>query len=156
MESKRYIIQGVPIPLMRTRKTATRVYDPQKDIKERLGWEIAAQHHLPMYTGPLRLEVEFYFPMAKSLSKKHSEMIGTYHVYKPDLSNLIKLVEDVVQGIIYKDDCIIAQINATKTYSNEPRTEFTITPLISIPTPEQVAQKVRRQIGGRHHTGSTR
>ena len=51
------------------------------------------------------------------------------HYSRPDLSNLIKFIEDVATGILYKDDCIIAELVSYKHYDTNPRTEFMITPL---------------------------
>jgi Holliday junction resolvase RusA-like endonuclease len=67
-------------------------------------------------------------PVAKSREKFKDSLMGTYHFYTPDTSNMVKYVEDVANGILYKDDCSIAKVIATKIYG-EPRTEFTITEL---------------------------
>lgn len=53
-------------------------------------------------------------------------LMTAYHQYKPDLSNLLKWIEDCATGIIYRDDCIIASICAKKLYAESPRTEFTV------------------------------
>lgn len=51
-----------------------------------------------------------------------------YHTYKPDLSNLIKMVEDVsVDAGLITDDAIIASVFSVKLYGDEPRTSFIIT-----------------------------
>jgi Holliday junction resolvase RusA-like endonuclease len=46
------------------------------------------------------------------------------HIARPDLSNLIKFIEDIAIGILYGDDSIIAEIYARKCYDATPRTEF--------------------------------
>ena len=61
--------------------------------------------------------------------KKRLELENKLHHFKPDLSNLIKFVEDLANGIIYKDDSQISCITACKVYSQYPRTEFTISSL---------------------------
>jgi Holliday junction resolvase RusA-like endonuclease len=65
-------------------------------------------------------------PIPPSRSKQKDKLINTFHVYTPDLSNMIKFVEDIANGILYKDDCQISSIVAHKIYSDTSRTEFTL------------------------------
>ena len=60
--------------------------------------------------------------------KKYQKPMG-WHVYKPDVSNLLKFIEDTCTGILFHDDCIIASVLACKRYDIEPRTELIITEL---------------------------
>lgn len=108
---------------MRARMGGKKMFDSQKKEKLVMGIELARQHHnRPLYTGPLHLDVRFYFPYPQRRSKNPS----FYHYGRPDLSNLIKLVEDVAQGVLYGDDCLIASICAVKLYAKEGRTEFSL------------------------------
>lgn len=51
----------------------------------------------------LKIELDFYFPLLKSWSKKKkSEMVGQYKVTKPDIDNLIKTVLDACNGMYGK------------------------------------------------------
>lgn len=157
MEPKLFTIPGSPIALMRPRFSKGHVFDAQKDVKFAWSVQLRQQYRGEMFSGPIRLEITFYLPMAKTKVRQHDLMRGTYHVYKPDLSNLIKFVEDCAMGIIFEDDCIISEIVSKKIYDDQPRTEFTIIELIKEHlSPEDVAAKVKRQVGGRHHNGSTR
>jgi Holliday junction resolvase RusA-like endonuclease len=125
--SESYTIPGNPIALARARYSEHRVYDSQKQLKLIIGIQLVNQHNnKPPFSGPISLNVRFYLPLPKRYS---TTLPGSYHLYRPDLSNLIKLVEDVATGIIYKDDCIIAQIQSIKLYDRNPRTELTITTL---------------------------
>jgi len=128
-----YIINGDPIPLARARFGKGRAWDAQKRLKLMLGIELSKQHlDQPLYYGALHLDVVFYMTFAKSTPQKtRDKFVNKPHIFKPDLSNLIKFIEDVAQGIIYKDDCIIASVFAKKIYDNNPRTEFTIKQLVS-------------------------
>jgi len=58
----------------------------------------------------------FYLPMPKSWSKKKkAQMIGTPHRSRPDISNLIKALEDA----LYLDDSIIWNYGSlTKLWGN--------------------------------------
>lgn len=122
--SKSYIIPRQPVPLRRGRVNyqVGVVYDDQKEHKNNVRLLLRKQHgSAPMFKGPLKLAVTFYFGRL--------DPQDFYHTYIPDLSNLIKMVEDIGTGILYEDDCLIAEITAVKCYSTSSRTEFTITEL---------------------------
>jgi Holliday junction resolvase RusA-like endonuclease len=123
-----YILLGVPTPLARARHGNGNVYDSQKKIKFAIGCDLRMQHgQRPIHQGPLRLEIDFYFTPPESWSDRKKEgCYGTPHIFKPDTSNLLKLIEDVGNGIIWKDDCLIAYTNISKTYDRVARTEFRI------------------------------
>lgn len=127
MDSTVYIIDGDPIAWARAAPSKYRkMWDTQKHIKFEYGISLRKQHKSDkLFEGPLLLDVTFYFKKPKSCVRKE----GSYHIYKPDLSNLIKLIEDIGSGILYKDDAIIASITAHKKYDAQPRTEFRIIPL---------------------------
>lgn len=62
---------------------------------------------------PLILEVEFRMRRPK---KPKSE----YHITAPDLSKLLRAVEDAMEFIIYKDDRqIVGYVNSRKRYATE-------------------------------------
>ena len=122
----RYVIEGNPVPLQRVRFSNKHCWDAQKSLKTKMAIEIERQHDdAPHLSGPLKLIIIFYFEPARSLSvtKRHG-LHGVSHVFRPDLSNLIKFIEDIAIGIIYNDDCVIAEIEARKCYDSIPRTEF--------------------------------
>lgn len=122
-ESRTYVIEGNPTPLARARWGQGRIYDTQKHIKLITGITIANQHTgVAFFTGPLELEITFFFKTPNNMKK----LMGNPHITRPDLSNMIKFIEDVATGITYHDDCLIASIIARKLYDNTPRTEFTI------------------------------
>lgn len=125
-----YIIDGKPMPLSRPRFSNGVVYDSQKATKNRVSFELKAQHDGPVFTGPLRLDVIFYMPVPDSMRRKKEDKVTyTPHFKKPDIDNLIKFLLDCSNGILFEDDSQIAIINASKIYSNLGRTEFTITEL---------------------------
>lgn len=124
----KYVIMGAPIPLARPRFSKKTVFDSQKHKKLIMGIHLRNQHQdKPMYTGNLHMDIVFY--LISPSVRKHGDMEEAYHVKRPDLSNLIKFVEDIGTGILYEDDALICSLTATKKYSKEPRTEFEITVL---------------------------
>lgn len=121
----KYIIKGDPVPLARPRFHMRRVYDSQKHKKLVAGISLQQQHdNRPFFEGNLQLIMTFFLKIAKK--RDISKYDQQYHAQRPDLSNLIKFVEDIGTGILYKDDAIIASVTAEKFYSTEPRTEFEI------------------------------
>ena len=75
----------------------------------------------------IALYVVFYMPIPKSWSKKKKEeMNGRPHLFKPDNSNILKLIEDRANGILYDDDKRIYKHHLEKIYSYEPRIEATL------------------------------
>ncbi len=126
--SKTYVIKYDPVPLARIRFAQGHAYDSQKHLK--MIWGIALRNlhgDAPLFTGPLLLDITFFMPRAKSTLNKKSSKNKYYHVYKPDLDNMIKWVCDISNEILFNDDCIISVINSRKIYSEDvSRTEFTL------------------------------
>jgi len=120
-----FIVKGNPTPLQRARHSNKRVYDPQKNAKKIFGFQIRQQlGDQELLTGPLKMVITFYMPIPHYKRKKIHECGTDPHFCKPDLSNLIKFVEDVCTGIIYKDDSLITECHAFKFYYHTPQTEF--------------------------------
>ena len=65
-----------------------------------------------MFTGPLTVSFNFVLKKPKSVKRPYPSV-------KPDLSNLIKSVEDGLNGVAWKDDALICAISASKRYGNE-------------------------------------
>ena len=122
-------VQLTPYPAPRPRFSRYGTYNPKKytDYKNNF-LQLSKIQCKTHFNGALRLDVTFFMQIPKSLSKKkHIELIGDYHIKKPDADNLIKTVKDSLEGTFYKNDSQICEIFAKKVYSTEPRTEFLIT-----------------------------
>ena len=68
---------------------------------------------------PINLYLYIRAPIPKSLSKKRLEacLNGLEKpIKKPDASNVLKSVEDAMNGVVYKDDSQIVNIHVTKVY----------------------------------------
>jgi len=130
----KYVLQGPPIPLKRPRLTTFRkihAYDSQKELKKEIILEIVLQRKSPkLLNGPLGLNVTFLMQIPASCSKKKKmQLLGSPHIKRPDVSNMLKFLEDVCQGVLIEDDSTITEIIATKEYSDHARTEFSFTKL---------------------------
>lgn len=98
-------------------------YQIYKDTLRYLAKSICKNH----FEGALSLEIIFYMQIPKATSKKrYSELIGSYHISKPDCDNLAKGVKDSLEGVAYRNDSQIARLTVTKKYSENPRIEFEI------------------------------
>jgi Holliday junction resolvase RusA-like endonuclease len=75
---------------------------------------------------PLETPVNLYLyiraPIPKSYSKKKiADCLNGFEkpIKKPDASNVLKSVEDAMNGVVYKDDTQIVNIHVTKVYSSQ-------------------------------------
>jgi len=129
-----YTIDGNPIPLARARHGKGRTWDSQKQVKFACGLQLKSQNfNQELFNCPLALDVTFFLPIPHRLPKRKKDLCHhSPHATIPDLSNLIKFIEDVATGILYKDDALIATITAKKVYSSVPRTELSLTKLTTI------------------------
>ena len=126
-------IKGKPIALKRHRSTRTgRMYDPSAKDKKQIWLQIARFKPKRPLEGKIMLFATFYMPRPKSHYRtgKYANVLKDkmpeYHTNTPDLSNLIKLYEDILQPSFYLDDSQICRIQAEKVYSKQPRTEIII------------------------------
>jgi Holliday junction resolvase RusA-like endonuclease len=79
----------------------------------------------PCLTGPLAVAIEVGLPIPRSWSKRKQTEAASGMARptgKPDLDNIIKLVCDALNGVVWNDDSqIVAQV-ATKHYALVPET----------------------------------
>ena len=117
---KELFIKTVPIPKGRPRFYGGHAVTPEKTRKyEKLirdSWE-----HGIVEGKNIMVDIEFRIPIPQSYSKKKkAELEWTPHNKKPDLDNLVKAVLDALNGVAFEDDSLISDINASKTYAEEP------------------------------------
>jgi Holliday junction resolvase RusA-like endonuclease len=123
-------IPGDPVPKARARVTMRggkpRAYTPIQTKKyEELAGGIAAQimgSAEPLKT-PVRLLIEFGIGIPRSWSQKRRDaaIAGLYvPTVKPDLTNLVKSIEDGMNGIVYRDDSQIVYMVVAKYYASTP------------------------------------
>ena len=51
-----------------------------------------------------------------------------HHMKKPDVSNMIKFLEDCLKKTVFEDDNQVYEIVARKVYSEQPRSEIIVYP----------------------------
>lgn len=92
-----------------------RMYDPpdSKDWKRTVMAQALPARPAQLLVGPLVAEFTFFLPRPKSAPKR-----VVRPVTKPDLSNLLKGVEDALRGIVYADDSQLVDLRVSKTFAD--------------------------------------
>ena len=136
MRHLRFSVPVTPVSKLRARASASstakggfRMFTPKKtrDYEALIGqacWTAMQATGLSILDGiPLTMNILFRFPVPKSAASR----VGQYHLLDPDLTNLVKAVEDGCQGILYKNDNCIARVSATKWWNVEASVEVEFT-----------------------------
>ncbi len=107
------IVSGEPVPKARPRVVRTGTYTPTrtKDAEQRiLHYLKVAYPHLTPTEGAVSVSCDFYMSTAR----------------RTDLDNLLKLVLDAGNHVIWRDDSQIVESYARKHLSGIPRTEISV------------------------------
>ena len=81
-----------------------------KATKEAMAWEVKQQWKQKIITKEVAIKIKFFVPNKRS-----------------DLDNLLKAPQDILTGIIYKDDSQIVEIHCWKVIDKtNPRIEISI------------------------------
>lgn len=122
--------KGKGRPRFARRGNFVKTYAPETTVNYenwvKLCYQAAEQSSI---SGEIHAEIKCYFEIPKSFSKKKRESClnkETKPTKKPDLSNIIKIVEDALNGLAYHDDSQIVELVATKDWSTNPRVEVTL------------------------------
>ena len=133
-----FTVPGVPVGKARARVTKSgHAYTPKKtrDYETLVGEAFIdalktdpIKKHLdyPLFGKgiPVGMILHIYMPVPKNTSKRDVDKYAkeqVYHVKKPDVTNIIKAIEDAVNGLAYADDSQIAFLRVAKVYSATPR-----------------------------------
>lgn len=127
-------IPGVPVAKARARvvRAGRITYTPRqtREAQHGIGWRAKeAWGQQEPLEGPLRVEMTFYLPVPASWAKKRqAEALAGQRrpTGKPDVKNLLALVEDGLNRIVWEDDGQNVELSGVKWYSAEPRTEVRV------------------------------
>jgi len=115
-----FFVPGEPVakgrPRLSVRGRFAHAYTPEKTRNFEAYVRYCAQEHAPdvPLDCPLNCRVQFIFSRPKSLPKK-----VFHHTKKPDLDNLVKIL-DALNGIIWVDDSRIVSLEVNKIYGAKP------------------------------------
>ena len=129
-------VDGVPVPKGRARYVKrgnfVQAYTPQKTRTYETLIKDAARQAMggsePLET-PVSLYLYIRVPIPASATKKRLQAIADGSekpIKKPDASNILKSVEDGMNGVVYKDDSQIINIHVTKVFSSEPGVDICV------------------------------
>jgi len=129
-------VDGTPVPKGRARYARRgnyiSTYTPEKTrtyetlIKDSAIEAMGASE--PLET-PVSLYLYIRVPIPASATKKRLQAISDGSekpTKKPDASNILKSVEDGMNGIVYHDDSQIINIHVTKVYSSLPGVDICV------------------------------
>ena len=135
-DSYSFILPGIPVaqgrPRFSTAPGFVVAYDPakSKDYKKCIAYMASLNGPSVPLLEPVRLSLRIFLPIPKSFSKKKHEEAeeGSLRpTKKPDISNVLKGVEDAMKGIMYADDSQIIEYGTIgKWYSAKPRIEVEV------------------------------
>ena len=123
-------IDITPVAQKRARVTKFGSYDPSKEDKVNLVKSTVLPDDFKVFESAIEVTVKFYLPIPKQTSKKRTKLMDEgkiSHTKKPDLDNLVKLVLDAYNGVLYNDDSQIISLSLSKMYSITPGIEINIT-----------------------------
>jgi len=122
------IINLKPFPAPRPRFSKRGTYNPSEYTNYKKTFLLLAKRQCKAYfNGAICLKVTFFMQIPASESKKKQrELIGQYHIKKPDTDNLIKTVKDSLEGTFYHNDSQICKVIAEKIYSENPRVDVNL------------------------------
>ena len=124
-----FTIPGEPVGKGRPRFTkAGRVYTPDKtaayeELVRRCFKEQCEVPDEPL-TGPVSIYVQAEFANPKRATKAQREAMLADRVQpmkKPDADNILKIVTDPLNGLLWRDDCQITDARVSKFFNNAPR-----------------------------------
>ena len=76
-----------------------------------------------MLEGELKAEIICYYSIPKSASKNKAEQMRkgiVRPIKRPDIDNIAKIILDSLNGMAYKDDSQVVELNIKKLYGEQP------------------------------------
>jgi len=132
----RFTIPGPPQGKARARTVRnngfTHSYTPEKTVLYENLVKTEYEQAGGIYHGgtvQISLKIVAYYPIRKGESKCNVACMlsgNTRPTKKPDISNVLKIVEDALNGVAYKDDAQIVHNETDKFYGEVPRVEVEI------------------------------
>ena len=138
-----FVVPGMPVAKGRHR-TATRVidgevltrhYTPKTTVDYQRCTALFARQAMrgrALINAPVLLALSIVVPPAKTWpkAKRAKAMTGRLlPTKKPDLSNVLKAIEDALNGVVWHDDVQVVGVIACKRFGAEPGVVVSVTPL---------------------------
>ena len=119
-------IKGQPVGKGRPRLSRYGTYTPEKtkNYEEYVKLCYINKYNISQTPTekPLKVKITAFFEVPTSYSnKKKKELIGQPHAKKPDIDNISKIILDALNGLAYKDDNQIVELEVKKLYGEEAK-----------------------------------
>lgn len=117
-----FVIPGIPIAQPRQRhrvvnghaQNYTPAQHPVNEFKRAAALAVARVYQGSPLDGPLSMEIVFVMPRPSRLVWKTRPMPRQWHTAKPDRDNLMKSLQDALNGLLYKDDSQLCEGSVSK------------------------------------------
>ena len=92
--------------------------DKTRNYETMIGLKFKEKYKTEPSERPIKALIVFTFEPPKSLSKRKREqlLLTEYYIKKPDIDNTVKAIFDGLNGIAYKDDAQIFDLETRKIY----------------------------------------
>lgn len=119
-----------PLPWSAAQKGKHGFYDKKSKHKEFVRWQLKGQYRDMPLLGTVSLEFIFFIRIPKNASKAlRKEMLNRRVLpTSPDTTNMQKLYEDCLQGIIIDNDRYANKITSVRYYSENPGVTIVVRP----------------------------
>lgn len=132
-----FVVPGIPIAQPRQRhrvvcghaQNYTPAKHPVNKFKADTQKAVAKVYQGPPLEGPLFMEIDFVLPRPGRLTWKTRPMPREPHTSKPDRDNLMKSLQDALNGFLYVDDSQLCDGPIRKLIAagnEEPHTRVTV------------------------------
>lgn len=111
-----------PTPWVAPTKGRNGFYDKKSKEKEFIRWQIKSQYKGPLLNCFVSIEFVFFIGLQKNLSKRDIKRKLDKEILPrtPDTTNMQKLYEDCLQGIVIENDRLSNKITSVRYYSERP------------------------------------
>ena len=86
----------------------------------------------PVITSPCCINITAAFAPPASWSRRKRDLALAGELFpgrKPDASNVAKLCEDSLKGVVIADDALVCDLHVIKRYAERPAVTITVFPL---------------------------
>lgn len=121
-------VDCIPVPWSASQKGRNGFYDKKSKDKEHVKWQLKGQYRDIPLAGHVSLDFIFFIPIPKATSKAQRKQMLERRILptSPDVTNMQKLYEDCLQGIVIDNDRFSSKISSTRYYSEKPGVWITV------------------------------
>jgi Holliday junction resolvase RusA-like endonuclease len=112
-----------PLPWSAPKKGKNGFFDIKYEHKNFARWQLKSQFRDQPLLGKISLEFEFHMKIPKATPKSTRRQMLDRRIRptSPDCTNMQKLYEDCLQGIVIENDRQVDKISSIRYYSEHPR-----------------------------------